>query len=68
MVWRNLLMGGSAFDHGISLRVNNISNYNNCFRPSKMTVHYTYPSIAKNLSKVEPQINSKIAERSIKGL
>jgi len=34
----------------------------------EMTVHYTYPSIAKNLSKVKPQINTKIAERSIKGL
>ena len=36
-VWRNLWMLGCAFDLGISLRVDNISNYNNFVRSSKMT-------------------------------
>ena len=34
-VWRNLWMLGSAFDLEISLRVDNISNYNNFVRSSK---------------------------------
>jgi hypothetical protein len=34
-VWRNLWMLGCAFDLEISLRVDNISNYNNFVRSSK---------------------------------